>query len=70
VRKSTDLLLKLQDGDLELGLDLGVLGLNTLQTVNAAADSWGQGLDVSRGLADKRAELVLGQREQSRVLQY
>lgn len=67
--QSTYLLLEEQNSHLELALDLGVLDLNTLQTVNPSSDGRWQRLDVTRGLADELVEFVLGQSEESRVLQ-
>lgn len=65
---ATHLLLDLKDGELELGLDLRVLDLETLQAVDTPADSRGKRLDVSGGTADERAELALGERKKSGVL--
>lgn len=45
-----------------------MLDLETLQAVDAPADSRGEGLDVTGGTADERAELALGEGEESRVL--
>ena len=41
------LLLEHEDSHLELALNLGVLDLDTLQTVDSSSDRWGQGLDVA-----------------------
>jgi hypothetical protein len=62
------LLLNLEDGELELRLDLRVLDLDTLQAVDTPADSRGERLDVARGAADQRAKLGLGESEERGVL--
>jgi hypothetical protein len=68
VHSRTHLLLDLEDGELELGLDLRVLDLEALQAVNTPADGRGKRLDVARGTADERAELALGKSEERGVL--
>lgn len=65
---TTHLLLDLEDGELELGLDLRVLDLEALQAVDTPADGRGKRLDVARGTADERAELALGESEERGVL--
>jgi hypothetical protein len=62
------LFLQLENGDLELGLDLGVVGLDALEAVNAAANGGGESLDVTRRLTDERAELALRESKERGVL--
>ena len=68
VRSGTHLLLDLEDGELELGLDLRVLDLEALQAVDTPANSRRKRLDVAGGTADERAELALGESEERGVL--
>jgi hypothetical protein len=65
---TTHLLLELEDGHLELALNLRVLDLDALEAVETTTDRCGEGLDVSRGRADESAKLALGEREKGRVL--
>lgn len=65
---NTDLLLDLQNFPLELAFDLGMLGLDSLQSLDSSLDGGSQRLDVSGRLADQRSETVLHHAEESRVL--
>lgn len=64
----THLLLDLEDLPLEFALDLRVLGLNPLQSLDSPLDGRRQRLQVSRRLANERSESVLHHIQQSRVL--
>ena len=66
----THLLLDLEDLPLEFALDLRVLGLNPLQSLDSPLDGRRQRLQVSRRLADERSESVLHHVQQSRVLHW
>lgn len=63
-----ELLLDLEDSKLELGLDLRVLDLKTLEAINTPADSRGERLDVARLAADHGAEVLLGEGKERGVL--
>ncbi|KAI6755325.1 hypothetical protein HG531_004431 [Fusarium graminearum] len=62
------LLLKLENLFLELGLELGVVLLDTLETSDTSADRGGKGLDVARRLAHERAEATLNHLDKLGVL--
>lgn len=62
------LLLQVQELELELGLDLGVLDLDTLEAVDTASDGRREGLNIARRLADETTELFLSKRKQRGVL--
>lgn len=64
----TNLLLQLEDGQLELALNLRMLGLHTLQTIDSSSDRRRERLNVTRRLADKAVKLRLGKGEKRRVL--
>lgn len=64
----TNLLLQLEDGQLELALNLRMLGLHTLQTIDSSSDRRRERLNVTRRLADKAVKLGLGKGEKRRVL--
>jgi hypothetical protein len=61
-------LLEGKDLVLEFGLDLGLLGLDALEAINALADGGREGLEVAAGPADERGELVLDEAREPRVL--
>lgn len=63
-----ELLLELEDLLLELGLELGVLLLDTLEAVDTSPHGRGERLDVARGAADEAGELVLHHGDKARVL--
>lgn len=62
------LLLDLEDFPLELALNLCVLGLDSLQSLDSPLDGRGQRLEVSGRLANERSQSVLHHVEQSGVL--
>lgn len=64
----THLLLQLQDGELELALNLGVLLLHTLEAVDPPLDGRRQVLDVARRAPNEALQPVLREGEKSRVL--
>lgn len=67
-RCRTDLLLKIQDGHLELALDLRVLDLHTLETIDPPSHRGRQARNVAGWSADQVAELGLRQSEKGGVL--